>query len=145
LPILMAAFPEYEFDTGHREDVQWRLYREFLYPTNRSLQLINNRRVLEALEQRGDPLTESRPVRHFVDFDADAEIEAFRQALAIGGFEIVGGGAIEESDRQSIVFERIESVDFLHINDLTMQLLDLANSHGGDYDGWETQVRPPAA
>src|SRR5690606_41208769 len=91
-----------------------------------------------------DPLTESRPVRHFVYFDAGADIEAFRQALAIGGFEIVGGGAIEESDRQSIVFERIESVDFLHINDLTMQLLDLANSHGGDYDGWETQVRPPA-
>jgi regulator of RNase E activity RraB len=143
LSSVMAAFAEYEFDTGHREDPQWRLYREFLYPTDRSMQLINNRRVLEALESSGDPLTASRPIRHFVDFDANADLDAFRQALAIGGFEIVGGGVSEKTGRQSIVFERTESVDFLHINQLTIQLLDLANSHGGDYDGWETGVRRP--
>jgi uncharacterized protein (TIGR01619 family) len=144
LSSVMAAFPEYEFDIGHREDPEWKLYREFLYPTDRSMQLIYNRRVLEALEESGDPLSESRPIRHFVYFDANTQIEAFRQALVIAGFEIVGGGLSEDSDRQSIVFERSESVDFLHVNQLTMQLLDLANSHGGDYDGWETEIRRPA-
>lgn len=144
LSSVMAAFPEYEFDTGHREDPQWRLYREFLYPTPRSMQMINNRRVLEALEKSGDPLAESRPIRHFVYFDANAQVEAFGQALAIAGFEIVGGQVDEQTGEQSVVFERNESVDFLHINQLTMQLLDLANSHGGNYDGWETEVRRPA-
>lgn len=144
LSTVMAAFPEYEFDTGHREDPQWRLYREFLYPTPRSMQLINNRRVLEALEQRGDPLTESRPIRHFVYFDADADTEAFHQAMELAGFRIAGGDTSEESGRRSLVFERDESVDFLHLNQLTLQLIDLANSHGGDYDGWETEVRRPA-
>lgn len=143
LSSVMAAFAEYDFDTGYREDPQWSLYREFLYPGPRSLQLINNRRVLEALEGSGDCLTQSRPVRHFVDFEADASLAAFRQALGLAGFDIVGERIDEKTGRQGLVFQRSESVEFVHINDLTMQLLDLVNSHGGNYDGWETEVRRP--
>jgi uncharacterized protein (TIGR01619 family) len=143
LSSVMAAFPEYQFETGFRDDPQWRLYKEFLYPAPRSMQLIRNRRVLDALQQEGDPLTQPRPIRHFTCFKADASTQKFRQILRDEGFEIVGSGI--RHGTQIIIFERTDPVELLAISQVTIHLRDLANMHGGEYDGWETEVpRIPA-
>lgn len=138
---VMSGFPEYRFETGFREDAQWRLYQGFLYPTGHSLQLIYNRRVLEALEKAGDQLNVPRPIRHFARFGDVTGSKAFCEAVGEEGFEILAQDPDNDSPPLVVAFERIDSVNFIEINNLTVHLLDLANSHEGDYDGWETEVQ----
>lgn len=40
----------------------------------------------------------------------------------------------------AVRFERMDKVDWASINAATIELLDLAESVGGEYDGWETSV-----
>lgn len=142
---MMAAFPEYEFDTGFHSDPQWRLYREFLYPTSRSMQLINNRRVLDVLEKQGDVNGTSRPIRHFAYFANEEHARSFSDSVAERNFEIVSRSADETSGSHAVIFERSDPTEFVAINNLTLELLDLAESREGRYDGWETQVQNPEA
>jgi uncharacterized protein (TIGR01619 family) len=152
---VMAAFSEYEFETGFQPDPEWQLYRAFLYPAKPSLQLIKNRRVLDVLQQQGDDLTQPRPVRHFVYFNNSEQAAAFAQAAGEAQFDVVSDdpGRAEgekqnpEAERFGVIAERVDSVDFASISNVVLELLELANSHQGDYDGWETQVQvsPDAA
>lgn len=56
----MIAFPTYTFDFGIKEDSQWEQYLNFIYPNPRQFQSIQNRRVVDNLEENGDPLTKER-------------------------------------------------------------------------------------
>ncbi|MEN0048709.1 MAG: DUF695 domain-containing protein [Bacteroidota bacterium] len=56
----MAAFPKYKFDFGHKPDKEWSGYFNFLYPSPRQMQAIQNRRILEQLEKGGDNLTKAK-------------------------------------------------------------------------------------
>ena len=149
LSSVMTPFAEYEFVTGFQADPEWRLYRDFLYPAPPSLQLINNRRVLDVLQQRGDDLSTPRPVRHFVYFSDSQQAAAFSQAAGENGFGIVSQqpeqtpavDPTEDDGRHAVILERIDAVDDVTINNVVLELLELANSHAGDYDGWETEVR----
>ena len=145
---VMAAFSEYDFETGFQPDPQWQLYRDFLFPSPPSLQLIKNRRVLDVLQQRGDDLTQPRAVRHFVYFDDAEQAAAFEKAARDAGFEIASqereqaGGEQRSSaaERIGVIAERVDSVEFSAIGNVVFELFELAKSFEGDYDGWETQV-----
>lgn len=140
LSSVMSAFPEYEFDTGFRPDPDWRLYRDFLYPTSRSMQLIQNRRLLDVLEQRGDESRVVRPIRHFADFAQQQQADTFVSEVMERGFAVVSRSVDDESARHFVVFEREDAPEFVPINNLTLELLGLAESHNGRYDGWETSL-----
>ena len=136
-------FPEYSFQLGKKEDPAWSQYLDVLYPSPRMRQQIDNHRVIEALERHGDPLTAPRPVSHWVYFPSTEKRAEFVRRVKSKGFKVTDES--EDNDptakyRYSVTLERTDRVDWQSINEVTLELFDLAQELGGEYDGWETKV-----
>lgn len=60
----MNQFQDYEFDCGWKPDANCTHYVEVLYPSEEDRQRMENRKVLDVLEQKGDTLQRPRDVWH---------------------------------------------------------------------------------
>jgi hypothetical protein len=127
-------------DVAQRLDDRWSYYRDFLYPSHDRLQWIQNRRVVEALSRRGDPLSIERRVDHVVYFDDELGRATFSKEVTALGFDISEGRPPGDGGKYGLSVHRLDSVELEHIHDVTLQLTRLARQHGGSYDGWETHV-----
>jgi regulator of RNase E activity RraB len=138
---LMAAFSDYEYETGGRPEPDWETYLNFLYPTAEDYQRIQNRRVCSALEKAGDAFTVERPIEHWVYFPAeDAQQRFVKEALELGYQLDDAFGPTADDARYGVRVSCNAIPSFAEIDGLTVPLFRLAQEYGGDYDGWETQV-----
>lgn len=140
-------FPEYFFQVGDKEDPGWSHYLDVLYPTPRMYQQIYNRRVIEVLEKQDDHLTSQRLVSHWAYFPSAEKRAEFVARVTPRGFTVTNEH--ENNDpaakcRYGVTLERADRVDWESINGVTLELLDLAQGLGGEYDGWETSVEKGA-
>jgi uncharacterized protein (TIGR01619 family) len=139
---IMLQFPSYEYDYGTKSDEAWGGYFDFLYPSPRQFQSIQNRRVIDNLEEQGDTLEKERPVDHWVYFKSEVDREAFLSEIKDENFNIVtkdyDNGLGELPFRLHI--SRVDKVDHNSVDEYTLHLWELAQEHNGDYDGWETSV-----
>ena len=141
LSMMMIPFAEYEFEVGSRPDLDWNIYCKFLYPSRRACQTIQNQHVLEALEKHGDHHDIEREVTHWLYFQSPEDRERCVQAAIDKGYKIVGQKDVANEDRPfGLVLSRFHAVDFGTINDVVLELFDLAEVCAGGYDGWETSV-----
>ena len=102
-----------------------------------------NRRVLEALAEKGDVHETPRKVDHWLKFADEAGRDACRDTLLAIDFSLEGESRSEDGDGALpcwLQVSRVDSVDSHTINGITLELLRLAQEHGGDYDGWECPV-----
>jgi uncharacterized protein DUF695/regulator of ribonuclease activity B len=139
----MASFPDYRFQSSSELQPEWQQYLDLLYPSATNLQRMMNRRVLEALEEKGDVHETPRPVDHWLKFADEAARAACRETLIAIEFAVVGEYRSEEPAADlpwSLQVVRVDSVDSHTINGITLELKRLAQEHGGDYDGWESPV-----
>ncbi len=139
----LRGFPDYKFDLGTKRDPGWSQYLDLLYPTPRQYQQIQTRRVVEALEKEGDPLTAPRLVSHWVYFPSVEKRAEFEARVVLKGFKIVNEHENNDPQAKSpygVTLERIDRVDWRSIDDVTLDLFDLTQELGGEYDGWETTV-----
>lgn len=138
----MKPFPHYRWDSGSKHDPEWKQYLGLLYPTPRDWQRIKNRHVIEVLEKHGDPLERERAVSHWAYFPDESSRDQFIAAVRERGYEVIdqGRGDGERPLPFGATFERMDSVDWDSINQVTLELFDLAKAFSGDYDGWETSV-----
>lgn len=134
----MEKFPDYDYEIKTSEDKKWETYFEELYPDPLNLQLILNRSVLDNLLQHGDTLEKSRNVRHWIYFETEKDREKFAKVIEKEGFTLKN--LKKENDEYGLMIERIDHIDPESIDQLVVDLWDLANEHQGDYDGWETEV-----
>jgi regulator of RNase E activity RraB len=140
---VLKGFPDYRFDLGNKRDPAWSQYLEVLYPTPRAYQQIQNRRVIEALEKQGDPLTAPRPVSHWAYFPSAEKRAEFGSRVVPKGFKITNEQGSDDPEAKypyGVTLERTDRVDRDSIDDITLDLLALAQELGGEYDGWETTV-----
>jgi hypothetical protein len=103
--------------------------------------------VIERLQEHGDPLEKKRPVFHWAYFSNEASRGQFVADIKDRGFRIANENNVDDpncSHPLGVSFERIDNVDWDSINQLTLELYELANVLGGDYDGWETSVEKEA-
>jgi uncharacterized protein (TIGR01619 family) len=137
----MVPFSEYEFESDSRHDPEWRTYLGFLYPSERSYQLILNDRVLTSLKNHGDNHLLKRDVDHWIYFDTAEGRDRFRNAVSELGYKIVcQSDEGDEPRRFGVQVTHHTSVDYNTINNAVLQLFDLSNEFNGVYDGWETPV-----
>lgn len=140
-----TTFAGYRYDVGSRADPEWSVYRDYLYPSGRVLQVMKNRGVYDALEERGDPLTASREVHHWAYFPTGYGRGTFIQNAMRKGFQV---RSMMEPDPQTTEFgvtvfrHDVPSPD--NLDDVTVMLHNFAQAAGGRYDGWETSVEPSA-
>ena len=138
------AFPDYDFASGAQSDPEWSQYRDLLYPSEVDMQGIQNRRVLDQLEKRGDVHSIPRPVDHSIRFQNAENRRAYAAAAVRLGFTVqdelddVGNG---EDWPYNLVLIRTDPVVLNHLNGVTGQLLELAEQHDADYDGWGCEVQ----
>jgi regulator of RNase E activity RraB len=131
---------ERRFETDSRPDPDWSYYRNFLFPDPERWRWMRDRGVVEQLLEHGDPLTKPRRVDHWVYFPDAAARDAFVRAAAGRNFDAVKPFAEQEDGVYGVRLFRIDSVQLDEIHEVTMTLVELAEQHGGDYDGWETSV-----
>lgn len=129
----------YEVDLASDEDPGWRQYREFLFPGPVERRWIQDRHVVDALEEHGDLLDVARPVDHWLYFPDAAQRDAFARDAEALGFTCTPGEA--EDGRASAQLCRADPVRLGHIHGVTSELTRLAAAHDGEYDGWGTRVQ----
>lgn len=138
----MVDFPKYEFEFGTKEDKDWNGYFDFLYPTPKQLKSIQNRRVIDQLEEGGDNLTKSREVFHWIYFKTEKEREKFLSKIKNDNFIVVS----KDNDKSlgefsySLQIKRVDKVDLNSVNEYVIYLWELANELNAEYDGWETSI-----
>ena len=139
----MKAFGEYQQECGSSLEPEWDQYVNLLYPSDTNLQRMFNRRVLETLAERGDSHETPRQVDHWLVFPDDDARAACRETLLAIDFKVESELPGEEVDDEmpcTLVVSRVDSVDSHTINGITLELVRLAQQHGGRYDGWESPV-----
>jgi hypothetical protein len=130
-----------EVETGSKADPGWDYYREFLLPDAERRQWMQDRRLVDLLQENGDPLQVPRRVDHWLYFpNADAR-KSFVNDAAREGFAIEQ--LIDEPTNEYSCGARVHRVDSVELEDIhkvVMTLYRSAEEHDGCYDGWETRV-----
>jgi regulator of RNase E activity RraB len=143
--LAMCDFPLYRFETEIEEDPTWSLYLDLLCPTDRELQTILNRRVIDNLREHGDSLSVPREVDHHLDFPTREAREDFASEVEALGFTVTGRGDPGDEGRDedgddkqawSIHLTRTHSVEWDTVNVVVAELVERARVNGGAYDGW---------
>ena len=137
----MKKFPDYEIDIGGWDEPDWKTYRNYLYPGERDRQRIENRKVCEGLEKHGDSLTKKREIAHWAYFPDARERDEFVALTKKLGYQL--RSKLEPGEHQNQFGASITRDDYAswdEINEVTLELFELAKGLGGDYDGWDSPV-----
>lgn len=130
------------FETGSKPDPEWTYFREFLMPNAERRQWMQDRRVVDVLEEHGDVHSIPRRIDHWAYFRTPDARQAFVQDLVPEGFALEG--TADDAQAFGAQVFRTDTVELDHIHEVVMKLFKLADQHGGDYDGWECPVEKPA-
>ena len=124
-------------------DKDWTNYFEVLYPHNEEREKMENRKIIDELQKKGDKADKQRPVDHTIFFKTDWFRRAFLKELGEPGFKVIEMPAekTEKGDYPfKLVITRTDRPEIQHMNDLTITLSKLAQKNSGRYDGWSTYV-----
>lgn len=138
----LQSFPLYRWTILVKADPDFSNYFNVLYPTSEELERIKNRRMVEALQEKGDQLTAPRTVSHLIFFRTEAGRKSFAGVVQDSGY------VVEKADKEigvkdypySLQISRTDKIDFNSINKVSLFLWKLALHYSGKYDGWETFV-----
>lgn len=138
----LVQFPNYEYDYEVKDDREWSLYFDFIYPDAMQLQSILNRHVIDNLEKSGDKLTQPREVNHWIYFKSTGERRKYIGKVKEQGFKIENTSVLDDERefKYSLIISRVDNVGYDDVDDYVLSLWELANELGGKYDGWETSV-----
>lgn len=116
-----------------KPDPDWTYYRELLLPDAERTQWMDDRRLVQVLQEQGDRLTTPRRVDHRVNVP-EAQVAAFVARVKALGFAMV------EPMAPALQVYRTDPIELDHIHDVVMSLVDAAEACGGTYDGWTTSI-----
>lgn len=120
-------------------DPAWTYYEQTLSPSLERRQWILDRRVVEELERRGDPLVVPRIIDHWAYFATAEARDSYLAAAAEDGFVAADADATDDASFVARV-AREDRVDLDTIHAAVMVLVEHAVSRRGCYDGWECPV-----
>ncbi len=126
-----------------QQDKSWSNYFEVLYPSPNELEKIENRRMVETLKDKGDPLTSKRKIDHLLYFKSVPGRQSFLKALDLPEVMIDDMPA-EKTEWGDYGFRlkisRSDIPDLLTMNRITIFLRELAVKYNGIYGGWQTYI-----
>ena len=116
-------------------------YWSDLYPTADDWQMVQDSKVVEALQNSGDINEIVRRIDHWVFFKSKKETLTFVAWLKDENYKIVSTKRSKAfSGNWTVQFYREASPELYTINRITYELRQKVAEAGGDYDGWETSV-----
>jgi regulator of RNase E activity RraB len=138
----MKHFSGYEYESGSRLDAQWDVYQKLLFPTIKQWQIIANHHACNNLQNQGDSLKTPRAIEHKVYFIKESDSKEFIEKITSEGFTIQKESTLEYNSKEHfcVHFYRKDSAYYYDIDEITMAIIDIANSCDGQYDGWESSL-----
>jgi hypothetical protein len=125
--------------SGSSLDASWQRYRELL-PDAERWRWLQDRKIVEVLEQHGDNQEILRRVDHWAYFTSETARRAFVNEVATIGFRNDPENAPQSDTEFAARVFRVEGTELESIHATVMQLWSAARRYGGYYDGWETSV-----
>lgn len=138
-----AAVPGYELQPRVEDDPEWAFYTEFLLPDGRERQWMHDRRVVEQLLEHGDDGAAPRTVDFHVILPSGEARLRFCTAAAELGFALAGAEETRDDAGETLYGARLTRTDPVtleHIHEVVCTLGEFAARHGGELEGWGTQV-----
>lgn len=140
---LNKAYPAYSLRIVERSDPAWIVFREMLAPTEREMQTISDRWVLERLAQNGADPTRPHVLDHTVWFSTSEQRKHFRSQLSSVYAVEEEGRDFDRGDKPYwIHVVRIQTLEPQGVHQSVLELYDLAKVFDGYYDGWGTVAEP---
>lgn len=139
---LSSFIPNYTLDISLQTDKDWNQYLNFLFPDENEMQMIQNLDLITYIEEQGDDLSKEREVFHWIYFNSKIDRTKFIKKAKSNNFKII----TENLDKKlgdlpySLNISRSDFIDWKSINDVTIDLMNLAKTYNGEYDGWETSI-----
>lgn len=134
----------YQMEFLIEEDRNKDHYWEDLYPSDDDMQVMNDLRVMEVLEENGDDADKPRRINHWIYFGSEVTLGQYKDWAVAEGFEVDGSGPTEgENNPKRAYFLQIFNVERPKIDEVsetTAKLVQKAEELNGLYDGWETSV-----
>lgn len=134
----IAAVP-YEY--GSKPDPQWAIYTDFIYPKPAERRWMSDRSVVDVLAEHGDQHDMPRRIDHWLYFESKADRDAAVSACKAEGFSVETRSDDNDGHLSfGLQIYREDPSRLEHIYSVTSMLNDMAASHNGEYDGWETFI-----
>ncbi|MBS7333047.1 MAG: DUF695 domain-containing protein [Weeksellaceae bacterium] len=139
---LTSSISNYFLDITLENDKDWNHYLNFLYPDENEIQMIQNLDLITFIEEQGDDLSKEREISHWIYFKSTAHRNKFKADIKSYNFNVIA----ENYDKElgdypySLTISRSDFLDWKNINDITIELMNLAKTHEGEYDGWESKI-----
>lgn len=124
-------------------DKTWSNYFEVLYPSPNELEKIENRRIIETLKKKGDPLNQARKIDHLFYFKSPTVRQSFLKTLDLTDVKI-DEMPVERTEfgdyGYRLKLSRSDTPDQFSMDKLCIYLRELAAKNNGIYGGWQTYV-----
>ncbi|RZM88350.1 MULTISPECIES: DUF695 domain-containing protein [unclassified Escherichia] len=136
---LLAGGPEVSCSYSMSKNDNGNYYHQFLYPSKYDWNWIHDSRVCRGLLEHGDDLTLPRTIDYYATLPTEDAARAFAEDVAIlpYGITLVN---IRMDEGYMASFTNTDAPEQLHMTDITCQLTDLAEKHGGSFDGWGAPI-----
>lgn len=144
----LKAINGIEYDLKIREnDTEWDTYFDFLHPSPYEMHTIHNMHIINSLKEQGDNGQTPRDVNFWAYFETQTDAKNFSKEAQKEGFSEVYCGVLEREEEEESLPEIFQvqlcketSLEWGIANNFCFQLMQLAEKHNGNYDGWETIV-----
>ena len=122
-----------------KNDQNWEIYQSKLFPDQWNYQKIQNQRIIEDLQAKGDVNTKLHIVSHMISFSSDMEsAEKFAAKAKIWKYYV--DEVAEEDGIVKAVISKKSKTDIESITIVTNEVMNLAKEFGGEYVEWSTRV-----
>ena len=101
-----------------------------------------DRLILQQLRGKGAKLALPRHVLHFLELSDEASARAAADAVEAIGFDATVEPPREERPMWTVRAEAIRAIDETTVDTHRKQFERIAETHGGEYDGWEAAAKP---
>ena len=138
LDFALDEHASYEMTSAFQEDSEWNYYQKLLYPNVKEWQIIQNHKACDALKAKEDNLYLARAIEHKAFFSDEVKKDELIVKLKEDEFKIQS--QIEKDGVDGFAFYRVDKPFYHNIDELTLYLIDMLETYGASYDGWETSV-----
>ena len=118
----LAKFPDYLWKTYIDEDKEWDFYYNFLYPDVYSYQAIM--------------------IDHWLYFKTEENANLAIKKFEELGYEILSSKKLEDKSehKYQVNISRMDNAIYAHVNEIVWELVEIAESLDGYYDGWGCNI-----
>lgn len=141
---------ELQLKTGYKAthllelDLERDHFHNALSPTDNDWQVINDIKVLEALEKHGDQPNIPREIDHWIFFKTPEFRENYQQWARNSGFQVRTSFESEDKTEPhpyTLQIYKTACTTLEEISHITLTLKHKADEMDAEYDGWETPVK----